>query len=130
MISFERNGKKVELESFTNNDVEVYLRSKLQHFIKMGNNGDATIVVYKNVKFGIYAHDSLIGLMYSVRDKEKMREVIELIKLWDKFSKTEPTFYIEFVKDEVCNIIFENGYSTIDFYKNQFPDYELKITEF
>lgn len=135
-ISFKRNGKWVELETFSNNDVIGYLGSKLNI-----NNPNLIIAArpkfcngimakYDDAYFVIYANKTYIELSFQQIYAEKMSEVIETITKWDKFSKTEKTFYVEIDENTYRTIIFENGYATCGDYRRRFGDDKIKITSF
>ena len=135
-ISFKRNGKWVELETFSNNDVIGYLGSKLNI-----NNPNLIIAArpkfcngimakYDDAYFVIYANKTYIELSFQQIYAEKMSEVIETITKWDKFSKTEKTFYVEIDENIYRTIIFENGYATCGDYRRRFGDDKIKITSF
>ena len=85
---------------------------------------------FENVNFIIHAKNTCIETSFDRADAEKMSYVIEEITKWDKFSKTEKTFYVEIDEDNSCTIIFENGYATCGEYRRHFGNDKLKITSF
>ena len=135
-ISFKRNEKWVELEFFYNNDVIEYLDSKLNinnHCFKMAARPkicDGIMAKYDDVYFVIHANKTYIELSFQKNNAEKMSDVICEITRWDKFSKTEKTFYVEIDEGDCRTIIFENGYATCGEYRMRFGDENIKITSF
>ena len=135
-ISFERNGKWVELQEFSNTDVIDYLASKLNinnpHFrvVAKPRFCNGVMAKFDDVYFVIYANKTYIELSFQQIYAEKMSEVIREITKWDKFSETENTFYVEIDENSSRTIIFENGYATCGEYRRHFRNDELKITTF
>lgn len=133
-IRLERDGKWVELHEFSTNEVINYLNSKLNinnpHFRIAAKPGfcNGVMAKYDDVYFIIYANKTYIELSFQQIYAEKMSEVIKEITKWDKFSKTEKTFYVEIDENRSRSIIFENGYATCGDYRRYFG--ELKITSF
>ena len=134
-ISFEREERWVELETFSNNEVIEYLALKLNinkprfKFSAKPKFCNGVMVKFDNVNFIIYATKTWIELSFEQANAEKMSPVIEEITKWDKFSKTEKTFYVEIDENSSRTIIFENGYATCGDYRRRFGD-KIKITSF
>ena len=135
-ISFSRNGKWVELQKFFINDVSEYLVSKLNvhdtrfKVVAKSKLCNCVMAQIDDVNFIIHAEYTWIELSFSRDDAKKMSEVIKIITKWDKFSKTQKTFYITIDDDCSRTIIFENGYLTCGEYRRRFENDELKITIF
>ncbi len=135
-ISFERNGKWVELQEFSNHEVSEYLASKLNiidsRFSVVAKPKFCNGVMAKldDVDFIIHAKHTWVELSFNQANAERMSEVIEIITKWDKFSKTEKIFYVTIDEDSSRTIIFENGYATCGEYRRHFGNDELKITTF
>ena len=135
-ISFEREGKWVELQTFSNKEVIEYLTLKLnanENRFKVSANPkfcDGVMAKFEDVNFIIHADKTQIELSFDRADTEKMSYVIEEITKWDKFSKTEETFYVEIDENNSHTIIFENGYATCGDYRRHFNNDKLKITSF
>lgn len=135
-ISFEREERWVELQTFSNKEVIEYLTSKLnaaKNRFKVSANPkfcNGVMAKFENVNFIIHAEKTWIELSFDRADTKKMSYVIEEITKWDKFSKTEKTFYVEIDEDNSCTIIFENGYATCGEYRRHFGNDKLKITPF
>ena len=134
-ISFEREGRWVELNEFSNNEVIEYLALKLNinkprfKFSAKPKFCNGVMVKFDDVNFIIYADKTWIELSFEQANAEKMSPVIEEITKWDKFSKTEKTFYVEIDENSSRTIIFENGYATCGDYRRRFGD-KIKITSF
>jgi hypothetical protein len=139
-ITFERNEKWVELQCFSNKEVVRYLSVTLNanafRFREVSKLmfGDCIMAKYDDTYFMIYADKTWIEISFDGNHREKMSEVIEAITKWDRFSKTEPTFYVEIEKGKgshtyLYTVIFENGYATCGEYRRRFDD-KIKITSF
>ena len=135
-IRFSRNGKWVDLQTFSNNEVISYLtlklnidapRFKLSARPKFCNGVMAKL---DDTNFIIHAEKTWVELSFDKANAPKMAVVIEEITKWEKFSQTEKTFYVEIDEDSSRTIIFENGYATCGDYQRYFSNYELKITSF
>ena len=135
-ISFERNGKWVELQEFSNHEVGEYLVSKLNinnprfKVVAKPKFCNGVMAKLDGVDFIIHAKKTWVEVSFNQDDAEKMSEVIEIITKWDKFSKTEKTFYVTIDDDSSRTIIFENGYAICGEYRRYFGNDELKITSF
>lgn len=135
-IGFKRSGKWVELQTFSNEEVTEYLTSKFKdnknrfRVLAKPKFCNGVMAKFENVNFIIHAEKTWIELSFERADTEKMSHVIEEITKWDKFSKTEKTFYIEIDENNFCTIIFENGYETCEEYRRYFGNDKLKITFF
>lgn len=117
-VSFERNGKWVKLQEFSNHDVIDYLALKLNinnprlKMVAKPKFGNAVMVRYNDVYFIIHADKTYIELSFYQTDAEELSTVIKEITRWDRFSKTEKTFYVQIDENHSRTIIFENGYAT------------------
>ena len=135
-ISFERNEKWIELQEFSNHEVSEYLASKLNisgsrfKVVAKPNLCNGVMAKFDDVDIIIHAKHTWVELSFNQDDAEKMSEVIQIITKWDKFSKTEKTFYVTIDDDSSRTIIFENGYATCGEYRRHFGNDELKITSF
>ncbi len=136
-ISFEREEKWVELQTFSIEEVIEYLTSKLnanKNCFKVSAKPkfckDVVMAKFEDVNFIIHAKKTWIEISFDRADTEKMSYLIEKITKWDKFSKTEKTFYVEINEDNSRTIIFENGYATCGEYRRYFGNDKLKITPF
>ena len=135
-ISFERNGKMVNLQTFSNNEVVSYLSSRLnngaQRFMLIAKpkfcNG--VMVRYDDVYFIIHAERTYVELSFNRNDISKIKAVIEEISKWDMFSRTEKTFHVEIYEDNSYTVIFENGYATKAEYQRYFRENNIKFTDF
>ena len=100
-ITFQRNGRWVELKEFSNEEVSRYLAETLNdatvQFREVANLkfGASIMAQYDDVHFLICAKETWIEIAFDGNDREKMSRAIETITKWDKFSETEPTFYVE-----------------------------------
>lgn len=137
MVSFLRNGKNIELNTFSSKEVVQYLKEELHkeefkvlaipkwcHGILASINGTSFIIY---AKFSTY-----IELSYNSDDIGNISKVIEAIKRWEQFTKTEEKFYVDF-EDKETNThttIFENGYASSKAYSSRFEKYKLTITKF
>lgn len=135
-ISFERNGKWVALQEFSNDDVINYLALKLnidKPRFKISAKPkfcNGVMALVDDVNFILHAKHTWVELSFNQANAEKMSEVIEIITKWNRFSKTEKTFYVEIDENKSRTIIFENGYATCGEYRRHFGNNELKITGF
>ena len=136
-ITFERNGKCVKLQTFSTDEVVSYLSSQLNtdaiHFEIVAELKFRNVVMARidNVDFIIHADQTYIELSFDKSHPFEMDRVFEAITKWDKFSKTEKTFYAEIIKGNSHTVFFENGYETCLYYRNRFSDYkQFLITEF
>lgn len=140
-ITLQRNGKFVELYEFSNEEVVKYLSAKLNtkavrfRVISKPKFGNSIMVKYDDVYFMIYAYRTCIEFSFEGIYREKMSSVIDVITEWNRFSKTQPTFYVEIEEgrgsDNYSNtVIFENGFISCGEYKENFKNYEVKITKF
>lgn len=135
-ISFRQNGKSVELEELSNNDVIWYLTSKLNinnPHLKIAARPkfcNGIMAIYDDVYFVIHANRTYIELSFQKIYAPKMSEVIKAITKWNKFSKTKKTFYVEIDENSYRTIIFENGNNTCGDYRRRFGDDKIKITNF
>lgn len=135
-VSFYRNGRWVELANFTSKETAEYLDSTLnaeeKRFAIAGEPRfcSGILAEFDGVSFIIYAKDTYIELTFAKENREKMSAVIEKITKWDKFSKTEDTFYVEKAFNESYIVIFENGDATCGDFRRYFRDDDLKITKF
>ncbi len=135
-ISFEREDRWVELQTFSDSEVIEYLTSKLNSdknrfkVVASPKFCNCVMAKFEDVNFIIHADYTWIELSFDRADTEKMAHVIEEITKWDKFSKTEKTFYVEINEDNSCTIIFENGYATCGDYRRRFGDDKIRITPF
>ena len=131
MISFERNGIWVKLYEFKKEEVAEYLENNLEDFKIIANStyAQSMLVVIKECPFIIHTRATLIELSFFKDNVEDMLPVIQKITEWDKFSDTEPTFYVQIKKENSCSIIFENGYASVNSYKNRFGE-DLVVTNF
>ncbi len=139
-ITLERNGKWIELQYFSNEEVVRYLAVTLNannfRFRKVSKLkfGNSIMAKYDDAYFMIYADKTWIEMSFDGNYREKMSEVIETITKWERFSKTEPTFYVEIEEGKGSHtysytVIFENGYATCGDYRRRFGD-KIKITTF
>ena len=139
-ITLERNGKWIELQYFLNKEVTQYLSGTLNannfrfREVSKLKFGNSIMAKYNDVYFMIYADKTWIEITFDGYYREKMSEVIRVITKWDKFSKTEPTFYVEIEEGKGSHnysytVIFENGYATCGDYRRRFGD-KIKITKF
>jgi hypothetical protein len=135
-ISFVRNGKLVELQEFSNHEVIEYLAKKLNidktrfKLVAKPKFCNGVMAKIDDANFIIHANKTWIELSFDQADSEKLSTVIEEITKWDKFSKTEKTFYVEINENGSRTIIFENGYATCGEYRLHFGDDKLRITSF
>ena len=135
-ISFERNEKWVELQTFSNNEVISYLALKLNTDVprfKLSAKPrfcNGVMAKLNDTNFIIHAEKTWIELSFEKANSPQMAVVIEEITKWEKFSQTEKTFYVEIDEGNSCTIIFENGYATCGDYRRHFGNNELKITGF
>lgn len=133
-----RNGKneEVTVEEFTNKEVIQYLTLKLNtreprfSLVAKPKFCDVVMVRLDDVNFLVHARHTWIELSFDQKDSKKMEEVVETLKMWDKFSKTEKTFYVEINEGTSHTIIFENGYATCGEYRRHFSKDKIKITSF
>ena len=142
MISFYNDdGKWVELETFTSEDVAEYLNKALnkelhkRRFKILANSklGKGILATIDGTSFMISAnYATWIELSFNVNAIPKMIEVIDALKKWDKFSQTERKNMFDFnLEDKKTHItIFENGYVPVKDYKAHFYMYKLSVTEF
>ncbi len=139
MISFERDDRWVELETFSSEDVVNYLDKALnenqekKRFESLATSKwcKGILASFEGTSFIIFANlSTCIEFTFNVRDFEKMSEVIEVLKKWDKFSKTEFKFICDFEEGNTHITIFENGYVSTARYKSHFHKHKLSITKF
>ena len=139
MIRFQLGDRWVTLETFSSKDVADYLdkalneNSEQTRFELLANPKwcKGILATIDGTSFIIYGDCSTyIELSFNVRDVEKMSDVIETLKIWDKFSKTERKYVFDFEDNETHTTIFENGYASADGYKSRFDKYGLSVTEF
>ena len=135
-IKVKRNGKQVELQCFSNDEIVKYLTEsfnakflKFRLVAKTRIHHHTVMAKYRGVYFMINSKETWIELCFDKQFEEEMTDVIKAITRWSKFSHVEPTFYVEIDNESSRTIIFENGNATIEHYKERFGD-ELKITKF
>lgn len=125
-ITIERNGELVKLETFSNKDVVMYLMLTLNadekrfKVVATPKFCNGIMAKFDDVDFIIYARNTCIELSFDKTDAKKMSYVIEKITKWDKFSKTEQSFYVEINERNSRTVIFENGYKTCGYYRRLF----------
>ena len=137
-ITFNRNNKWVNLETFSTDEVVSYLSSQLNtadaiHFEVVAEPKFCNVVMARidNVDFIIHADLTYIELSFDKSHPFEIERVIETITKWDKFSKTLKTFYVDIIKGSSHTIIFENGYTSCLDYRRKFSRYkQFLITEF
>ena len=134
-ISFIRNGKLVKLQTFSNDEVISYLALKLNTYVprlKLSAKPkfcNGVMAKLDDTNFIVHAERTWVELSFDKANAPKMAVVIDEITKWEKFSKTEKTFYVEIDEDSSRTIIFENGYSTCGAYRKYFGN-AVKITSF
>ena len=141
MVSFNRSGRKVKLETFSSKDVAEYLDDEInkdcnnRRFEISANTKwfGGILATIDGASFIIYANSGTwIEISCNIKDAKNMADVINALKRWNRFSQTEGKRVVEFnLEDKVTHIIvFENGYASGQAYKSHFNNYELSITEF
>ena len=137
-ITFNRNNKWVDLETFSTDEVVSYLSSQLNtadaiHFEVVAEPHFCNVVMarFDNVNFIIHAEATCIELSFDKSHTSEMGKVFEAITNWDKFSKTEKTFYVQIIENKSHTVFFENGYESFLDYRERFSRYkQFLITEF
>ena len=135
-VNLERKNRFVELETFTTDDILTHLSLRLNvidpHLRITGRpkfcNG--VMAKFDNTSFIIHAEETSIELSFDKDEAFILKPVIREIMNWDKFSKTEQTFYVTIDEDNSRTIIFENGYASCEDYRRFFNGEEISITIF
>lgn len=117
-----RNGRVYEVECFSNREVVRYLDKTLNtndlrfRQVSQLKLGDGVMAKFDDVYFMIYTDTTSIEIAFDGHYRDEMNEVIRTLIRWDRFSKTETTFYVEIEEGKDTpnysyTFVFENGYA-------------------
>ncbi|MBO5141678.1 MAG: hypothetical protein J6C46_01535 [Clostridia bacterium] len=90
---------------------------------------NAALIKFDGVSFVINGADECLELVFSKKDNDKMKPVIQKILEWDAFTKHEYRFYATVDIDISRSILFDSGYRQFpkDF-KDAFRNAKTEIT--
>lgn len=141
MIGFRRRGKNVQLATFSSRDVAEYLDDEINEdcnnrrfeILARSKMNGSILATIDGESFIIYGTgQTSFEISCNIKDAPNMADVINALKGWNRFSKTERKFMVEIncKDDRTRTIIFENGYISPEQYEIHFSEHKPSITEF
>ena len=134
-IDYKEKGKSRHHEEFRNEDVIAYLCTRFNFsalwftVVSKSVFNNAVLAKFADVSFIINAAGTCVEIAFAKADNEKMTPVIEEIKHWEKFLKSDNSFCVKVDMDRSYSLLFESGYQPRSGYRTHFSKYELEFID-